>query len=378
MEIGWNLWGMLPHLLPQATLNGGLRGRDLALETRSLLGVLSYLLPGLRHLRAPLAAGYLWLTAGYFALTPVIPTHSEATGVLADAYNLADSVGSPSLIAASAFVAYLIGLLSAELSKSLVLVTTRAARRLGSPPSVAPRDERQRGSEVAPRQAKGKLKPAFRRWAGSGEADLSLRGEKAATLIAEDRERRIESVLRREEISWEEVEESIPLGRAISGDDPLHVLFDIAEVSEKNLPRAASDGGPSEGLTQRVITDLRLSKLRLLEKAPEVFEEVDRIESEAEMRLAVVPPLLALIAVLAVRSSILWLAGLLLVAFLFQQGIRCRQERGDQIIDAVSVGTVEPPELERLARVFDEVHKDIQQRRVDRQATGGSANPEPT
>lgn len=118
-----------------------------------------------------------------------------------------------------------------------------------------------------------------------------------------------------------------------------------------------------------MIADLRLSKLRLLEKVPAVFEEIDRIESESEMRLAVVPPLLALIVVLTVRSSIVWLAGLALVALLFHQGVRCRQERGDQIMDAISVGTIEPPELERLTRTFEEVCADVHRQRSANSAT---------
>jgi len=297
--------------------------------------MLSTLIPGLRHLRAPVAAGYVWLIAIYLALAPVMPEPDQATGVYADVYDLAASVGPAAALAASAFVAYLIGLLSADLSRALVVVATRTARGIGG----------------------------GHRWAGNGNAELSSRGWSAALAISEERVLRIESVLRREAVSSEEIEESIPIGRSIARDDPLHVLCDIAELSEQDVRRDADLGGPALGLTERLMTDLRLSKLRLLEKSPEVFEEVDRTESEAETRLAVVPPLIALVLVLAFTSSAFWLVGALPVLMLFHQGVQRRQERGDQLIDAVSVGTIEPPELERLSKVLGEVIEEVHQRR---------------
>jgi hypothetical protein len=318
--------------------------------------MLSYLLPGLRHLRAPLAAGYLWLFAGYLAFAHGFPKHTDAAGVLADVYSLVESVGAPSLIAASAFAAYLLGLLSSELSKLLVRTITRAARWIGGAPSPHPRNRWAR------------LRMGVRRWAGTGGADVSPHGEVVATAIAEERERQIEAMLRRKSISCQTIEENIPLGRAIFLDDPIHVLFEIAEVSELNLPRTAGEGGPSKGLAERMIADLRLSKLRLLEKAPAVFEEVDRIESEAELRLAVVPPLVAVFTVLAFRSSPAWLLAAIPMAILFDQGIRLRKNRGDQIVDAISVGTIEAPELERLTQALKEICGGADQHAVQQEA----------
>lgn len=131
------------------------------------------------------------------------PRPFDAPGVLSDAYTLANAVGSPALalFAVSAFVAYLIGLLSVELSQILVSVATQGARRLSGQTRHERRGDRQSTVIAAPDSARRKIKDALRRWAGSGDADLSLRGEAAAVLIAEDRERRIESALRREGIS---------------------------------------------------------------------------------------------------------------------------------------------------------------------------------
>jgi hypothetical protein len=64
--------------------------------------MLAATLPGLRELRAPLAAGYLWLLALYILLVHHVPTQQRATGVVADLYALAHAVGRPGLAAASA------------------------------------------------------------------------------------------------------------------------------------------------------------------------------------------------------------------------------------------------------------------------------------
>jgi len=51
--------------------------------------VLANLLPGLRNLRAPMSAGYLWLATSWFLLVPILPrSEKEATGAIADVYGL--------------------------------------------------------------------------------------------------------------------------------------------------------------------------------------------------------------------------------------------------------------------------------------------------
>ena len=57
--------------------------------------MLASLLPGLRDLRAPLAAGYVWLAAGWLYFAPQLPASvNEADGVLKDIYRVADA-GNP-------------------------------------------------------------------------------------------------------------------------------------------------------------------------------------------------------------------------------------------------------------------------------------------
>jgi hypothetical protein len=74
--------------------------------------VLANLLPGVRELRAPLAAGYIWLLAGWLVAQPHVPSRSDATGPLAAIYDLGDAVSAVGLGVAVSFVAYLLGAVS--------------------------------------------------------------------------------------------------------------------------------------------------------------------------------------------------------------------------------------------------------------------------
>jgi hypothetical protein len=72
------------------------------------------LLPGLRDLRAPLAAGYLWLAAGWLYFAPQLPASANETqGILQDIYRVVHASGPVAVGAGLTFAAYIIGILSA-------------------------------------------------------------------------------------------------------------------------------------------------------------------------------------------------------------------------------------------------------------------------
>ncbi|MFG1659554.1 hypothetical protein ACGFIY_23775 [Micromonospora chersina] len=85
--------------------------------------ILGSLLPGLREVRAPLAAGYLWIAYAWLALRNDVPQRKTATGLLADVYDLAAWLGKPGIMVIVGFTAYLIGVVS-------VGATTYVLRRL--------------------------------------------------------------------------------------------------------------------------------------------------------------------------------------------------------------------------------------------------------
>ncbi|WP_330309839.1 MULTISPECIES: hypothetical protein [unclassified Streptomyces] len=71
--------------------------------------MLASLLPGLRELRTPLAVGYLYALSLYLLLLDSIPTKVKDEGNLKPLYDVAHWLGKPAVLAAGAFLAYLIG-----------------------------------------------------------------------------------------------------------------------------------------------------------------------------------------------------------------------------------------------------------------------------
>jgi hypothetical protein len=73
--------------------------------------VLASLLPGLREIRAPLAAGYLWLVVAWLVFQDRVETGAAASGSVDALLTLKDELGTGGLTAAATFVAYLVGAL---------------------------------------------------------------------------------------------------------------------------------------------------------------------------------------------------------------------------------------------------------------------------
>lgn len=85
--------------------------------------MLSSLLPGIRHVRAPLAAGFVWLVALWFLLEPVWDRNSAAEGLIGSANRLMDALNVLGQGAVLSFAAYLLGSFS-------VLLFSRPLRSL--------------------------------------------------------------------------------------------------------------------------------------------------------------------------------------------------------------------------------------------------------
>ncbi|MFD7097611.1 hypothetical protein [Streptomyces xanthophaeus] len=71
--------------------------------------MLASLLPGIRELRTPLATGYLYLLALLLVVGDSIPTRAQAHEPLSLLYDVVEWMGKPAALAASTFVAYLLG-----------------------------------------------------------------------------------------------------------------------------------------------------------------------------------------------------------------------------------------------------------------------------
>src|SRR6266508_6193661 len=92
--------------------------------------MLASLLPGLRDLRAPLSAGYLWLTAGWLYFAPQLPASiNDAHGVLKDIYRVVHASSPLAVGAGLTFAAYIVGILSTGLLTRLIRVIARTYLR---------------------------------------------------------------------------------------------------------------------------------------------------------------------------------------------------------------------------------------------------------
>jgi len=151
------------------------------------------------------------------------------------------------------------------------------------------------------------------------------------------------------------------LGLGIGGYDRGNALT-IFRQGEATL-EARGGGVPpeqmaliDEELRQREVSaeeeaqrELSLPATLLVGDRPELFAEVDRLRAEGELRLAVVPPMISLIILLAVSNSPLWILSIPLVVLLLVQGMRREADSRKIIADAIAFGRIDSPSLKKFA-----------------------------
>jgi hypothetical protein len=374
--------------------------------------MLSSLLPGVREIRAPLAAGFLWLLALALLLEGSIPPYEQATGVFRLAYDLHALLSVVGVSAVSSFAAYLAGTLSVAL-----LVGGFPRGRLWRPPvRFVPRprlvglrrgarqslrapfgDRGHRALSLLGRNAVDRLHPvvvalavaqreADRAGESSHEGDAYYLCEFPAASrfdvhhAALERVARIEvtrryggggpgprrpidglvneagelgTLLRSAAAAYRSLgpkPESVPVRRSLTAvSSSRSSYWSIEQPARSVLEEAVAD---------LVVADLELMRTRLLRpETHELSSAIDRLRSEAELRIALIAPLVAFLCILAADTGTpAWLAGIGGVVVLAREALRRRREAGDMLLDAVN-DRVASPALERLdadvARVTD-------------------------
>lgn len=281
---------------PGVGRSGGRRARGLTLGggRRDSERVLTHVLPGLRELRAPLAAGYLWLITAWLIFADKLPHRSELNdSPIERLYDLGPLVSDVGTAVAASIAAYVIGSILIDVQVGLsrftqifddlgislagyrVLELAVIEARLGLPP-LTPDEE-----------ASAKDLESMRRRSAMDEAtsemaqEMAVRAKTAAAWIAENRE---------------------------------------------------------------------VVKTRLLDASPALHSEVDRPDAEATFRRALWPPLAVIVVYLAITVSYLWLFALALATALAVQGSRLQKQSNDALVTAI----VATPRLRdsMLARAF--------------------------
>lgn len=317
--------------------------------------MLANLLPGLRELRVPLAAGFLWLLAIWFWVEPLVPDAGDASGALASAYRLSGVLSVIGLGAGLTFAAYIVGSLSvflfSRLLESMIATSEAPVRNRFD----ALTDRSLESLRLTASDSREKLSDAL---GLSRVTVLDLvreRGVAAGTSGAEDFEtHRPRKFLLAAESRALRTGFLRPRSRPAPG--PIVVL-----------PGTVLDGlgGPAppppevtaEGLIrQRIVADLPdLLDIRLLGRDTDLYARLDRGAAEIGFRLAIVPPVLALAIALGLRlplpgSVIAVVLGLSCAAGLTLDAVRHRRTLNELVLALLADGRLTTPYIDRLER----------------------------
>jgi len=300
--------------------------------------VLASLLPGVRHLRAPLAAGYLWLVIAWIFLHrrwDSSPERGEATeAILA----LRDQVSAAGFVIALSFAAYVIGSISHPLTSTL------AARLVPA----------------------GSHHPVEGPIGFSVSTGLSSRGYEHLISVIKREQRIAQDILVNKGFDDTAALAQWALDNdARLMDHPGGVLEAAQNPEHKETIDGMGDMYASLTAMELVRNDLPLVHLRLAgsEATRELFAEIDRTRAEAEMRLAIWLPIALLIVVIAGRE---WgKLGLLVSAApaigiaigLAHQGLTRLQAANDSLVDVVRSRVGHLPTFELLREQATAAHR---------------------
>jgi hypothetical protein len=261
------------------------------------MSILSSALPGFRDLRAPLIAGYLWLLFGWLLADPDFD-REHAEGLLRSLLDLADTAGDLATAAAVSVAAYLVGAVSRELSALLATTTRRLVTSLAA-------------LQVRWSRSPFPLPPRFR---------FGRRVYVTLNLVLGERTQ----------------------AARVSADR----LRDMVDQQAVLLRDAADDA--VQALREGLQRELEFPATLLVGEQPATFAEADRLRAEGELRLAVVPPMVALVALLTVDSSDWWLATLPALLLLLVQGIRREDDARSVVAGAILFKKAESAALRRF------------------------------
>ncbi len=286
---------------------------------------LANLLPGIRDLRAPLAAGYIWLLGLWLAIESEVPGESDANGLLDSVYRLGDGLSAIGLGVVASFVAYVLG----SLSTSLFAAPSTGLRRLSF----------------------------LSRWLRLDP--FSAQARDALSTLSRNTRLELENIL---SMSGTDVEQLL--------DESLGMTDSASKSDSKVFPATPSDprqwsgpgyatardleGEQEESISRAVIRDLdTIATTRLLGKDQELYSAVDRLRAETEFRRAIVPPMVFGSVVVMARTGFPWpvVVGVAVAALslgLLVDAARLERRANDLLLDVVTDDRVQSPTLERL------------------------------
>lgn len=282
--------------------------------------MLASLLPGVREVRAPLIAGYLWLLGLWILFEPGFhdkTNHSELFDSLGRLAGLMSPLG---LGIAVSVAAYLLG----ALVIGAIDAGYRGARgmRLLLVSSFLETPRRSRAMRV---------RPSLVLLCDQLADSALVRLEQKNTIGANIRTSKSDEWMR------EAIKHFVPQLPASAGRDRWHSWI-------------------SQEIYYRTIGEFSLVSTRLMIKSPELFATVDRLRSEAELRIAAAWSLpFVLASAASISGSIWWLVGMLVLPPLLKQAAQRAHSAELLLSDALLLGTVTSPSIDRLNSLVREL-----------------------
>jgi hypothetical protein len=312
--------------------------------------MLSNLLPGLRELRAPFAAGALWLLAMWIRWEPLLPIPDDAKkvpGLANSFYRLHGLVPDVALGATAGLLVYLLG----SLSIALLSDPLRAASRV----SLSSDDRWLNPLTPATVDALHRL---ARRTRAEIETLVAPRGVAAGQFL--DVERDAPLMRRRREGFWMRVWLRLRSSQFVEAiEEKLGIDHRRQVRARRSIMRHAA-APPPEAIAERELAELAVLDLdvvttaRLLGKDQALYSAIDRHRAEVEFRLGVIPPLLVLSVTVALRTSHGWSAGgiamfgMATAVGLYWDALKQQRKANGLLVDAAVHKRVDFPSIEQL------------------------------
>lgn len=305
------------------------------------------LIPGVREVRAPLAAGYLWLICGWLMFGGSVPS-AKGEGPYERLVEIGSAVGPVGLALAASVAAYLAGsLIQAGFRRVWSQATARfSPLRLDEEQHVLfeelakseePRDLLTILEVADPFQEASLDRPFFR--------DLSV-------AVWEIADRELMESFRQLQLAVRTVSDRTR--------DTLVSSFGMhARTPVVRLP-IRGPAGPADAeyviphfLPSRdLLGQISLLQTRLMETAESTGAQIERLHAEAEFRFTIAPPLAVLVLILTLGVSLWWTFGLIIPVALVIQGISLSQQGAEEVLDALRART-QTPELEQITPIFE-------------------------
>jgi hypothetical protein len=316
--------------------------------------LIAQLLPGVREFRVPLVSGYLWVVFAWILIGMPVPSKGEKTGLIGIINAASEYLSPAASVGVLTFVAYVLGILLTVDSKMVTSVlawwwdkmlhkaAVNAAENNGSLKSNVERAKRELRSARP-------FMPSLSTETQQSISHITNVAIKAAINRPIDI-----SQLRREfsvaPHAWEGKDNSLQETRVEAEERKTRVR---RETLRRIQPQLHSS----------IIREIPLLAIKLQKDHKELFETYDRERSEADFRISISVPLLAIaiqiMALLLGRgdtsgAALVLVGGVLITIILLKRGWRKLRDSTANIVALLRVGAVTSDALDRLAGVPDQ------------------------